>query len=329
MNFMPSRYNGVYFSHEDAVKTLHVGVLAGGANASISYFIEPYLASKGMICTLMDSRFPQEISVSCHAIVIVRYLPDSCISGLRDFKRRGGKLIYFMDDDLMDTAALATMPEKYATKIKATAVSKRRIIEELCSEFWVSSPYLAHKYSEWNPVLLPPNSVGMRLQNVCSAFSVCYHGTASHRAEIEWLVPIASALQIRSNNIVFELFGDHDINKMYREIPGVAVLHPMSWSNYLAYTTAMRRDIALAPLLPSKFNAARGPTKFFDFTRMNAVGIYSEVSPYDGYIRNGIDGVLLPNEKDAWVEAILALLQDPEKKDWMVNNARKRVGAIT
>lgn len=34
----------------------------------------------------------------------------------------------------------------------------------------------------------------------------------------------------------FEIFGEHEIYKLYRDLPRVSVLHPMSWQNYLAYT---------------------------------------------------------------------------------------------
>ncbi|MGK3539499.1 hypothetical protein ACSLOP_30130, partial [Escherichia coli] len=41
---------------------------------------------------------------------------------------------------------------------------------------------------------------------------------------------------------------------------------------------SQQADIGLAPLLMSKFNAARGGVKFYDFVRMGAAGIYSNVS---------------------------------------------------
>ena len=80
----------------------------------------------------------------------------------------------------------------------------------------------------------------------------------------------------------------------------------------------------LAPLLPGAFNAARGPTKFFDFARMGAVGIYSDVAPYRGFIRPEVDGILLPNEPAVWVKAIAGLVADPERRVRMATAARER-----
>ena len=135
-------------------------------------------------------------------------------------------------------------------------------------------------------------------------------------------------VQSRCNNCHFELFGDAAVKKMFRAIPRVSVMHAMSWPDYLAWSSSEKRDISLAPLMAGQFNAARGPTKFFDYTRMQAAGIYSNVAPYKGFINDGIDGLLLENEPKHWVEAILALVSDPEKRNAIMNASIKRIEAL-
>jgi hypothetical protein len=81
----------------------------------------------------------------------------------------------------------------------------------------------------------------------------------------------------------------------------------MSWPQYLAYTQSRKADIGLAPLLPSKFNAARGATKRMDYARMGAVGIYTDVQPYSDHVQHANDGWLLPNDPAVWVKTILEL----------------------
>jgi hypothetical protein len=242
---------------------------------------------------------------------------------LRRFHANGGKLIYFMDDDLMDPAALVGLPPAYAKKIRKLTINQRSTLESLCSEFWVSSSYLAEKYREWSPKLLAPRPAMANLLQV-SGTAVCYHGTASHQAELNWLAPIITAVQAAKPDTQFEVFGDHSVNKLYRDIPRVSILHPMSWSNYLSYTASVRRDIALAPLLPNPFNAARGPTKFFDFARMGAVGIYTDVEPYRGFVRDGEDGLLLPNDPALWERTIVELVEDEPRRRRMAEAARQR-----
>lgn len=303
-----------------------VAIVANGDNASITYLIDPLLAEQGRSSTCIDTNHkpPKDFAESgYHAAIIVRYLPAKWIKPLRHFHANGGKLIYFMDDDLMDPAAIAGLPRAYAKKVHKLAISQRSKLEALCSEMWVSSAYLAEKYQAWSPkILLPRPGVSGLLQ--LSGATVCYHGTASHQIELEWLVPVIKSVQVHNSETHFEVFGDHAVNKLYRDMPRVSILHPMSWPNYLSYTASVRHDIALAPLIPHPFNAARGPTKFFDFVRMGAVGIYTDVDPYRSFIRHGVDGLLLPNDPVLWMRAIVDLASDAPRRMRMANAARKR-----
>ncbi|WP_312548569.1 glycosyltransferase [Massilia sp.] len=303
----------------------NVGLLAASDSASIRYLIEPYLQAMGRSAVLVNTSAAASGNGSAgyHTIVIVRYLPSQWLEPLRAFRAEGGRVVYFMDDDLMDADAAAGLPVAYARKIRTSATRHRADIEALCDEFWVSTPYLAQKYSVWQPIVLQPRATTEDLAQR-SLVTVCYHGTASHQAELAWLPTVIDKVQGMCENTLFEVFGDHVVNRTFRNIPRVAVLHPMSWSSYLAYTGGVRRDIALAPLLPGKFNAARGPTKFFDFARMGAVGVYSDESPYRDFIRNGVDGLLVPNDPQRWSETVAELVADPARRERMATAARER-----
>ena len=223
----------------------------------------------------------------------------------------------------MDAQAQVGLPGDYAKKIQQLATARRALFEKLCSEFWVSSEYLANKYSSWQPKVIKPSASAADLAQQ-ARISVCYHGTASHKAELQWLVPIIKRIHGSQTHVCFEVSGDHSVNKLYRDIPRVAIFHPMSWPNYLAYTSSSHQDIALAPLLNGAFNAGRGPTKFFDFARMGAVGIYTDVEPYRGFIRHGIDGLLLANDPQLWANTMVELANDAPRRGQMAAAARER-----
>jgi hypothetical protein len=312
----------------DAGSPLHtVGLLSNGDTASITYLLRPYLSTLGRQSVLIDTgdgNVENGQPVACECVVIVRYLPSEWVEPLRIFRASGGRVVYFMDDDLMDPLARQNLPTSYGKKIHDLATRRRRTIESICDGFWVSTPYLAQKYSCWSPILLSPSAGISDIAPVTHACSICYHGTASHQAELEWLVHVMSVVQRSTTETRFEVFGDHHVNRMYRSVPRSAVLHPMSWPSYLAYTSATEHDIGVAPLLPDPFNAARGATKFFDFARMGAVGIYSDVAPYRGFIRDGVDGVLLRNEPELWVKTILELSTDVPRRKRIAAAARDR-----
>jgi hypothetical protein len=305
-------------------------VLTSGENASISYLVEPFLRQRSAQIYTVDTNLTEARSLDwskCKCAVIVRYAPNWLLSALRRFHEAGGHIVYFMDDDLMDPAALKSLPPKYRRKILDLATRQRHKIAAICDEYWVSTPYLANKYADWSPVQLSPSPAIAQLRQV-RKIEVCYHGTSSHQAEIEWLAGIVKLVQKSTEAAKFELFGDHTTNRLFRTLPRVSVVHPMTWCNYLEYTASVARDIGLAPLLPNPFNAARGPTKFFDFARMGAVGLYSDVAPYKGFIRDGVDGLLLPNEPEVWCKTIIDLAGDAKKRTGMAIEARERALAM-
>jgi hypothetical protein len=283
----------------------------GSPTPSGDYLLLPWLRTLGLPVVHAEVRkAPAESDLQPGDLVVIsRYVPPLWRRPLSRRRPVLAGLAYFMDDDLLDTAAHARLAAPYARKLATLASSQRRWLEAHADAFWVSTPQLAAKYASLQPRLVPlappPRLLARR-----PAVRIVYHGTASHGAEIEWLHAVIEALQARCEHTHFSLFGEHPVNRLYRDIPRVSVLHPMRWESYLAYTSVHTADIGLAPLLPSAFNAARGPVKFFDYARMGAVGLYSDSDPYRAFIRDGIDGVLLPLEPRRWVD-MLAMLSEP------------------
>ena len=302
-------------------------LISEGVTATTDYFLSPHLERLGYDTTLVDSRVALAERItqgSWRLVVIARYLPSDWLGLITASRRKGAKIVYFMDDDLFDMQSLQQLPWRYQWKIFSRAIVRRPRLERLCDEFWVSTAFLAEKYAALSPIVLAP-LVSQKTQEANRGLQICYHGTASHIREIEWLVPVVEAVQACLGSVHFELFGTRAVQQLFSRIPRVAIVHPMRWSNYLSYTSVQRRDLALAPLLPSAFNAGRGPIKFFDYARMGAVGLYSDRPPYRGFIQDGVDGLLLPHDHAAWVEALLQLAQDAERRRQMASAVQRRV----
>ena len=120
--------------------------------------------------------------------------------------------------------------------------------------------------------------------------------------------------------MVFEIVGGRDVYRLYRGLSRVNVVHPMKWPAYQAFLSTPGRHIGLAPLLDLPFNRARSCTKFFDFTRCGAVGIYSSNGACAEVVRHGVDGLIVKLEQEAWVTAILNLVRDePLRQNFLLN----------
>lgn len=256
--------------------------------------------------------------------VHVRYLPFFIDS-------TSDKTTYFMDDDLLDWRPLLDVPLPYAFRLWRKVVSKRKMILSSCSELWVSTPYLAQKYSSWNPRLLRPVASGPLLERFwlgngsSDIVRICYHGTWSHRDDMRWLAPVMAEVQRRCSNTVFEVMGGDRVARIFRGIPRVTVLPTMSWPEYLHHTQTVRQDIGLAPLRDTLFNRGRGPIKFFDYARAGAVGVYSAGPAFSEFVCHGVDGFVLQNDPAFWVERIVDLVNSPELRQSMADAAWQKV----
>jgi hypothetical protein len=291
------------------------------ANPSSANLLQPWFAHQGWPCTVWRGEAPP--LADGDLVVIVRYLKAGWRQAIESGRARLAGVAYFMDDDLWDASTWRGLPRDYRQRLRSRALRHGPWLDRHCTALWVGTEALAAKYAAWSPrvIALAP---GPALLAQVDAVQVAYHGTASHGAEIEWLHPVMAEVLARCPQVHFELFGDKRVAALYRELPRVAVLHPMRWPNYLAYSAATRRQIGLAPLLPTPFNAARGVVKFFDFARMGAVGVFSARPPYQGFVHDGIDGLLLPDEPARWVEALVALAGDRARLQAMAAAARQR-----
>lgn len=304
-------------------------ILHEGNSPTLAYF-EAAIRGRfsGAQCQLVDTLTTPTIEVDKGtAIVVIRFISAPWQREIARNMDDLSQVVYFMDDDLLDPSALTALPKGYRTKIIRRSAAQHRWITSYCDSIWVSTAYLARKYAHLNPDVVPAKPTPQLLA-VKQPVKIAYHGSSSHQAEKYWLREVVAGVLAQCPQASFEIFGEHEVYKLYRDLPRVTVLHPMSWQNYLDYTQHHRIDIGLAPLLESAFNRARGPVKFYDFIRMGAVGVYSNCAPYSDFIEQNINGVLLSNDPQKWIEAISLLVNSEQKRLTLANNAKEYTDSL-
>ena len=98
----------------------------------------------------------------------------------------------------------------------------------------------------------------------------------------------------------------------------------MNWETFYMDSSTRKIDIVLNPIIKSKFNIYRSPTKFFDVTRFGAIGIYSNSEPFSDFIKDNYDGILLDNNIDLWISKISYLIENEEERKRILSNALKK-----
>lgn len=291
----------------------------GAASPSGDYLLAPHLLAQGPPVLRLDSSCAPTASAlqAGDFVVVLRYLPARWRQALERVLTRLHGLAWFLDDDVLRARALAELPPPYARKLDTLARSQQPWFERVGAQWWVSTPALATAYARHQPQLLalaPLPALRPHADGAAAPVRIVYHGSASHAKDLAWLLPVLAQVQAACNHTQVELVGDHAVYRQARALPRTSVLHPMRWPAYLAHTQATRADIGLAPLLPSAFNAGRGAVKFYDYARMGALGVFSDTPPYQGFVRDGVDGLLLPNQPARWAQTLIALASDAPRR---------------
>lgn len=293
-------------------------------NPSTDFFVLPQCDGQGRrIHRCGFDEVPPAGALAGAAVVFVRYLPHAWRTRIQQERSRLAALVYFMDDDLFDRQAAVGMPWRYRYKLYTLAGRHEQWLRRQHASLWVSTSWLASKYSAWQPQVISPRPVSAG----GSYRRVFYHGTASHDAEIRWLRPVMEEVLRVEPTVLFEIIGGPDVVRLYRGIQRVTVVQPMKWPTYQAFMDTPVRHIGLAPVLDVPFNRARSHTKFFDITRCGAAGIYTEGTACAEVVRPGADGIVLPLEPSEWAGAIVHLARDEARRLEILHNAQHTLAA--
>lgn len=249
-------------------------------------------------------------------VVLVRDVPINLLIKLKTSCHKR-QVIWFIDDDIPSVVDDHTLPKAYRRRLSSWFNQAHNMLSQICSDIWVSTPYLAQRYQLPNSCILPPLQISRMKPAIVKCF---YHGSASHTLEWKFIVELIQKIQSKHTNVSFELIGDHSLYKQVKHIPRVTVLHPMSWGNYQAHISSRTMDIGLAPLFTSPFNLARSHCKLLDIQRQGAVGIYSIRFPRADSIRRLKAGWLAEDNVQSWLDAF----EDAIYSDRMLINENSR-----
>jgi glycosyltransferase involved in cell wall biosynthesis len=104
--------------------------------------------------------------------------------------------------------------------------------------------------------------------------------------------------------------------------PGV-VLHPQipEYNRYLEFKISRQWDLGLAPLLGRIFESCKTNNKYREYGGCRVAGLYSDASPYVECVEHGRNGYLARNDPDAWIAALETLIDGPELRRTIAENA--------
>ena len=262
----------------------------------------------------------------------------------------GIKLIYEIDDDLINMDQTQPDYPRYAERIKSI-----RYLAEHASAISVTMDSLKRSLSGFNRnIEIIPNALTddwklnekfksnqdsndlrdnekpnekSRADKDC--IKIGYMGTTTHANDLKLIENAVKKIHndYSDKNIIFEMVGGADNN-----MDGVKRINiPFDKRHYPDFVSWLQDtvdwDIAIAPLAKNNFiNESKSELKYLEYTALNVVGIYSDVGPYGKSILNEENGLLVrSNTVDEWVVKMKKLIDDEALRKRIHQSAWKDV----
>lgn len=266
-------------------------------------------------------------------VIFQRFGSDSMLKVLTYCKSRGKRIVFEIDDDLLN------LPASHPAHTWFQLPEIRESIETLAVEadlVTVSTGQLGKVLAPYNTnVRLLPNvlldDVFAKVHDVAAAQQtervvIGYAGTSTHQADLGPILPALMRLISEFPERVSLVFlGCHPPG--FDGHPGVRFVPETS--GYQDYAVELRRlgiQIGLAPLVDHSFNHAKSAIKWMEYAASGIVPVCSNVGPYHEVVEDGVSGVLVASlDPEQWYRALKRLLLEPETRARLATNAYETV----
>lgn len=249
---------------------------------------------------------------------------------VRTVRRAGSRLIYALDDNLLDLPREKFTFQEHHFQIVEYLLSH-------CDGILVTTPFLQKRLASYaKPIYVLQNSLDDRLLMPVKSLSnrtgrplkIGYMGTFTHQSDIALILPALQAVARRHPEARFEFIGGmsgSDADDMVSGLPVTRISPSLGQDSYpmfmLWFTSRFHWDIALAPLEDNSFNQAKSDIKLLDYSAIGAAGIFSNVEAYQTSVTHGKNGLIVENNSENWEGALETLISQEDLRAEIAGNA--------
>mgnify|MGYP003788813267 CR=1 FL=1 len=260
-------------------------------------------------------------------IVIQRFYPrKGTVPYIEKMLSSGKPVIYEVDDLLLDLPA-----DNHLKSSAGETVDLFPWLLPRVTAITVSTPLLAKEFSVFNPsVHVIPNLADTELfQPVVTKKNgpviIGFSGTVTHARDLKKIGEALFRVADRyGDKVAFSFMGLSASE--FSSLPGFRFLDfERDYASYGKALSSSGIDIALVPLQDNRFNRCKSNIKWLEYSACGIAGVYADLPPYNTSIRHGVSGVLVDDDPDKWFQAICLLIDHPELRKRIANQAKTEV----
>ena len=225
-------------------------------------------------------------------------------------KKAGKKLIYVMDDDLLNVPSYLSSAPYYL--LPSTQHNIRTIMSN-CDTFLTPSPVLLEKYGKnfkycFNIAEPSLNRINKKEDN--EKVKIGFAGSIDRAQDLNEILEdaITQIVDKYGDSIEIEIMGAKPdfVDKLgLKHLP-----YQDGYDAYTAYMAKCNWDIGLAPMPLTEFHRCKYFNKYVEYASFGIAGIYTNCEPYIYGIRDRENGLLVNNTTEEWVNAISELIEN-------------------
>ena len=249
-------------------------------------------------------------------LVTVRGAEPLTVNIVREAKKAGRLIVYYLDDDLLH------VPEESLARAYYQDPIIREGMQTLLTDadvLWGVNPNIRKLYlpltrqARWIENRVPKEPAELQaLSENEKPVKILYAGSTDHSVMVkELLTPVIRRLCMEyGERIDVTFIGVDPCLDDMTNVHYIPFIKP--YEVYQDYVNKSGFAIGLAPGRTTQFYACKYYNKFLEYTTIGAVGVYTRAEPYTLVVEDGVNGVLCDNSEDGWYSAIRSLLDDPE-----------------
>lgn len=243
-------------------------------------------------------------------------------------KRLGKHTIYVLDDDILNAPSYLSSAPYY--HLPSTQNNIQTIMKN-CDTFLTPSPVLLEKYGDWFKYkfnIAEPSLNRINKKPINNKVKIGFAGSIDRAQDINVILEdaITQIVDKYGDSIEIEFMGAKP-----NFVDRLGLTHLPYQDGYEAYTAFMSKcnwDIGLAPMPKSDFHRCKYFNKYVEYASFGIVGIYSNLEPYIYGIKDGVNGLLVENTTEAWVNAISKLIEDEKLRREMSDYCLKEANDV-
>ncbi len=245
--------------------------------------------------------------------VILRYASHGELARLE--AARPQQVFYVIDDDLEALSRSAELPAGYRARLASFVARLQPRILALADVVLAPNPLLLGQFGDHAMGFIWPSHMSL-----CedfghfadgSALRLVFTGSRSHAGDLEMIAPALQQICTAHPEIELTTFLGRSAPASLQNCANVVNRKALTWDAYKRLMATARFHIALAPFRRTATNDCRSHNKLHDHAAFGAAGLYGDILPYREIISDGADGLLLPPDPEAWLEALRRLVDDP------------------